>query len=182
MAPSASCSAARALLALGDGLHPGHDGIAAATPADTIALRRLIAGAGGHCALTRSAGRPPLAALAVPLRSEAASKATILFLTDPDRDRRQHAETLQRRFGLTRAESTFLAEIVKGDGLRAAAGRLGVSLATARTHLRHVFDKTGARRQAELVGLVATGPDAFTTMSEAANSSSDRLYQRLSLA
>jgi DNA-binding CsgD family transcriptional regulator len=150
-------AAARALLAQGDALRRGHDGITAATPADTIALRRLIAGAGGHCALTRSAGRPPLAALAVPLRSEAAGNATILFLTDPDRDRRQRADALQRQFGLTRAESTFLAEIVKGDGLRAAAGRLGVSLATARTHLRHVFDKTGARRQAELVGLAAAG-------------------------
>jgi DNA-binding CsgD family transcriptional regulator len=150
-------AAACALLALGDGLRRGHDGIAATTPADTIALRRLIAGTGGPCALTRNAGRPPLAALAVPLRSEAAGAATILFLTDPDRDRRQRAETLQRRFGLTRAESAFLAEIVKGDGLRAAASRLGVSLATARTHLRHVFDKTGARRQAELVGLAATG-------------------------
>jgi DNA-binding CsgD family transcriptional regulator len=46
---------------------------------------------------------------------------------------------------------------------RAAAGRLGVSLATARTHLRHVFDKTGARRQAELVGLAATGLGARHT-------------------
>jgi DNA-binding CsgD family transcriptional regulator len=54
-------------------------------------------------------------------------------------------------------EGTFLAEIVDGDGLRAAAGRLGDSLATARTHLRQVFEKTGARRQAELVGLAATG-------------------------
>jgi len=148
---------AEALLARGDGLRRGHDGIAATTPADTIALRRLIAGAGGRCTLTRRAGQAPLAVLAVPLRSEAAGNATILFLTDPDRDRIQRTETLQRRFGLTRAESTFLAEIVRGDGLRAAADRLGVSLATARTHLRHVFDKTGARRQAELVGLAATG-------------------------
>ena len=150
-------AAARALLAQGGGLRRGHDGITATTPADTITLRRLIAGAGGLCALTRNAGRPPLAVLAVPLRSEAAGNATILFLTDPDRDRRQRADALQRQFGLTRAEGTFLVEIVKGDGLRAAAGRLGVSLATARTHLRHVFEKTGARRQAELVGLAATG-------------------------
>jgi DNA-binding CsgD family transcriptional regulator len=150
-------AAARALLAQGDALRRGHDGIAGATPADTIALRRLIAGSGGPCVLTRNAGRPPLAVLAVPLRSEAAGNATILFLTDPGHDRRQRADALQRRFGLTRAEGTFLAEIVKGDGLRAAAGRLGVSLATARTHLRHVFEKTGARRQAELVGLAATG-------------------------
>jgi DNA-binding CsgD family transcriptional regulator len=52
----------------------------------------------------------------------------------------------------------LLAEIAKGDGLQAAADRLGVSLATARTHLRHVFEKTSAHRQAELVGLAAVGP------------------------
>jgi len=34
------------------------------------------------------------------------------------------------------------------------ASRLGISLATARTHLAHVFDKTGTRRQAELVRLL----------------------------
>ena len=32
-----------------------------------------------------------------------------------------------------------------------------ISLATARTHLRHVFDKTGVRRQAELVVLTTAG-------------------------
>ena len=50
-----------------------------------------------------------------------------------------------------------MAEIIKGDGIQAAADRLGVSLATARTHLRHVFDKTGTQRQAELVGLAMNG-------------------------
>jgi DNA-binding CsgD family transcriptional regulator len=30
-----------------------------------------------------------------------------------------------------------------------------VSLATARTHLRHVFEKTGTQRQAELVALMS---------------------------
>ena len=65
--------------------------------------------------------------------------------------------------GLTRAEAAFLGEIVKGDGLQAAADRLGVSLATARTHLRHVFEKTGTQRQAELVGLMVLGQ---TTLRE----------------
>ena len=53
----------------------------------------------------------------------------------------------------TRAKTVFLAEIVKGDGIQAAAGRLGIALAAARTHLRHVFDQTGTQCQAELVGL-----------------------------
>jgi DNA-binding NarL/FixJ family response regulator len=40
------------------------------------------------------------------------------------------------------------------DGIQAAADRLGITRATARTHLQSVFDKTGAHRQAGLVRLV----------------------------
>ena len=168
---------AEELLAEGDGLILDHDGIAAGTPGDTAALRGLIAGrtngnglpgAGGRCTLGRRDGRAPLSVLAVPIRGEVAwivprRPAAVLFVTDPDRDGRASTESLRQRFGLTRAEAAFLGEIVKGDGLQAAADRLGVSLATARTHLRHVFEKTGTQRQAELVGLMVLGQ---TTLRE----------------
>jgi DNA-binding CsgD family transcriptional regulator len=168
---------AEELMAEGDGLILDHDGIAAGTPGDTAALRRLVAGrpngnglpgAGGRCTLGRRNGCTPLSVLAVPLHGEAAwivarRPVAVLFVTDPDRDGRASTEALRRRFGLTRAEAAFLGEIVKGDGLQAAADRLGVSLATARTHLRHVFEKTGTQRQAELVGLMVLGQ---TTLRE----------------
>ena len=168
---------AEELLADGDGLILDHDGIAAGTPGDTAALRGLVAGrtngnglpgAGGRCTLGRRNGRTPLSVLAVPIRGEVAwivprRPAAVLFVTDPDRDGRASTEALRRRYGLTRAEAAFLGEIVKGDGLQAAADRLGVSLATARTHLRHVFEKTGTQRQAELVGLMVLGQ---TTLRE----------------
>ncbi|HET7879871.1 MAG TPA: helix-turn-helix transcriptional regulator [Acetobacteraceae bacterium] len=164
--------AAEALLAERDGVRVDSDGIAGGTQADTDTLRGLLAaraingtpGAGGRCQLTRREGRSPLSALVVPLRNGAdwpvllRRHANLVFLTDPDHEARARFTALRGQFGLTRAESAFLAEIVKGDGLQAAADRLGVSLATARTHLRHVFDKTGTRRQAELVKLAATGP------------------------
>ena len=34
------------------------------------------------------------------------------------------------------------------------AGRLQITLTTARTHLAHIFEKTGTRRQAEVVRLI----------------------------
>jgi DNA-binding CsgD family transcriptional regulator/PAS domain-containing protein len=162
---------AEELLAEGDGLIQDGNGIAAATPAGTATLRRLVAAVpngnrppepGGRCTLGRRDGRSPLAVLVVPLDAEVAwvvprRPAAVLFVTDPDRDSRASSEALRRRFGLTPAEAAFLAEIVKGDGIQAAADRLGVSLATARTHLRHVFEKTGTQRQAELVGLAMNG-------------------------
>lgn len=70
------------------------------------------------------------------------------------------SEWLSRDFGLTRAEAVFAVEILKGDGLLATARRLGVALTTVRTHLAHVFDKTGTRRQAELVRLILEGRPA----------------------
>ena len=55
------------------------------------------------------------------------------------------------RFGLTAAETRVLGEIIGGNGLRAAAARLNISEATARTHARRIFDKTGTKRQTELI-------------------------------
>jgi DNA-binding CsgD family transcriptional regulator/PAS domain-containing protein len=63
-------------------------------------------------------------------------------------------EYLLKRFGLTKAETDVALEIVKGDGREAAAARLGISMTTVRTHLSHIFEKTGVRRQAELVRLL----------------------------
>jgi DNA-binding CsgD family transcriptional regulator len=59
------------------------------------------------------------------------------------------------RFALTPAEADLAVEIAKGDGRQAAARRLGISVGTVRSHLMRIFDKTGARRQAELVRLLA---------------------------
>lgn len=63
-------------------------------------------------------------------------------------------EYLGRRFGLTKAEADVAFEILKGDGRKAAAARLGIAPTTVRAHLNHIFEKTGVRRQAELVRLL----------------------------
>ncbi len=55
------------------------------------------------------------------------------------------------RFGLTPAETRVLFEIIRGNGLLAAAARLNIGETTARTHARRIFDKTGTKRQTELI-------------------------------
>jgi DNA-binding CsgD family transcriptional regulator len=85
----------------------------------------------------------------------------ILFITDPEQTVLVRSEWLRQDFGLTPAEAGFTREILKADGVQAAADRLGISLATARTHLAHVFDKTGTRRQAELVRLILQSQPAI---------------------
>ena len=68
---------------------------------------------------------------------------------------------LREDFGLTPTEAAVAVEVLEAHGRQAAADRLPISLATARTHLAHVFDKTGTRRQAELVRLLLRSASAL---------------------
>ncbi len=136
---------------------------------DTAKLHALVAGCGkqgeaaetgGSLLLARGSNLSPITLLVVPLRSEAPAffmaerPIVIVFATDPDRHPAPLAARIKQRYGLTPAETAFALEILKGDGIQACADRLGISRATARTHLSHIFSKTDARRQAELVRLL----------------------------
>ena len=66
------------------------------------------------------------------------------------------AAMLQGRFGLTPAQADLTVALFGGESLQEYADRRERSLNTVRTHLKEVFAKTGARRQAELVSKLAT--------------------------
>ena len=163
--------AAARMLGAGDGLSLGRDGLQAETTEDTRRLRQTIAdcaepaselgAAGGRLQLSRR-DRRPLTMLVIPHRTQLTwidilRPTAILFITEAEQAAVLRSERFSQDFGLTRAEAVFAVEISKGDGLQATASRLGVSLTTVRTHLAHVFDKTGTRRQAELVRLILQG-------------------------
>ena len=84
-------------------------------------------------------------------------KAAIVLVSDPQPVLKQRREFLRRRFGLTPAEALVMLEIASAQGRGAAARRLGISEATLKTHLVHIFAKTGVSRQAELVRLLFEG-------------------------
>jgi DNA-binding CsgD family transcriptional regulator len=59
-------------------------------------------------------------------------------------------------YGLTPAETRVLSAVIEaGGGVTSVALMLGLSRSTVKTHLEHLFAKTGARRQAALVKLIA---------------------------
>jgi DNA-binding CsgD family transcriptional regulator len=59
-------------------------------------------------------------------------------------------------YGLTSAEAKVLTALIEsGGGVAAIASALGLSRSTVKTHLEKLFRKTGMRRQAGLVMLVA---------------------------
>jgi DNA-binding CsgD family transcriptional regulator/PAS domain-containing protein len=111
----------------------------------------------GFVSARRQPGRSPLSLLIAPLPMETSSglvtpqPMAVIFVNDPDKSNKPAAVQLRKKFGMTPAEAAFAVEISTGDGIQAAADRLSISRATARTHLSRIFDKTGTRRQAELV-------------------------------
>jgi len=64
-------------------------------------------------------------------------------------------EILIELYKLTPSELRVLHAIVEIGGVPAVAEALGISEATTKVHLHRIFQKTGARRQADLVKIVA---------------------------
>lgn len=64
-------------------------------------------------------------------------------------------ELIARLYGLTPSELRVLLAVFEARGVADIAELLGISIGTAKTHLRRLFAKTGTKRQADLVKLVA---------------------------
>ena len=64
------------------------------------------------------------------------------------------AAVLRSQHHCTTRESALAMALAQGSTLAEAAAALGISIHTARTHLKRVFRKTGTNRQAELVRLM----------------------------
>lgn len=64
-------------------------------------------------------------------------------------------DALARAYDLTAMELRVLLGIVQVGGGPTVAHDIGISETTVRTHLKHIFAKTGTHRQADLVKLVA---------------------------
>lgn len=82
-------------------------------------------------------------------RGRPASRLATVLVAAPALE--HDASPLAAKFGLTPAEGRLLAALTSGERLSAYARRSGISLATAKTHLSSLFNKTGERRQADLL-------------------------------
>jgi DNA-binding CsgD family transcriptional regulator len=67
---------------------------------------------------------------------------------------RVNRETLAASFDLTRREAEIAALLGQGIGLQSIAKTLKIGLGTVRSHLKHVFHKTGTSSQMRLAMLV----------------------------
>ena len=82
----------------------------------------------------------------------------MIFITDPEAQTTTPTEMLERLYGLTPAEAKLAALLAHGKSVTEAADELHITQNTARTHLKHIFQKTGVKRQSELVKLILNSP------------------------
>ena len=157
--------AARAILRDDDGLAIKAGCLAALNSAANYTLLRAVGiavtgttGAGASLACSRPSGKRSYVVHVLPYRSEsgAAVPRALIAVIDPERTTEPETTMLRRLYGLTPAEAEVAIRVLRGDGLKPISDELAVSLATVKTHLHHVFDKTDTHRQAELVRLLLT--------------------------
>jgi DNA-binding CsgD family transcriptional regulator/PAS domain-containing protein len=101
---------------------------------------------------------PPIFAHVLPLtgsdfrtRLQPAAVAAVFIGAPPDAQ--EGADAVAAAFGLTPAETKVVFSLFAGRTLNEAAAALGITRPTAKTHLEHIFLKTGVTRQADLMRL-----------------------------
>lgn len=161
---------AGALIAAQDGLRmSAGETLRASLPADTDALRRLIAAAcagiadddAPGLAIARDGDRRPLITLVLPLRDDRGPGRAAVFVADTENQPLPMPEAIGRMFGVSRAEARLIHALVGGARLEEAAAQCGVTPSTARSYLKQVFEKTNTNRQAELIKLILTTPMVY---------------------
>jgi DNA-binding CsgD family transcriptional regulator len=97
----------------------------------------------------------PLTSGARRLAGIAYSATAALFVCKVAAETRSPPEIIARAYHLTPTELRVLLAIVEIGGVPETAVALGIAESTVKTHLSNLFLKTGVRRQADLVKIVA---------------------------
>jgi DNA-binding CsgD family transcriptional regulator len=82
--------------------------------------------------------------------------AAALFVAPSSLSPQFPSNALAVLYDLTPAEARVLELLCDGRTQTEIAAHLGIAASTVKTHLQHVFDKTGCRRQVELVKLAGS--------------------------
>jgi len=164
---------AERIIAANDGFRIDRHGPSADDARENATLQKLIADAidarvgqeiraAGFVAISRPSGERSYAVmvtplLAVPGKSVMSDAVVAIFVADPSARFFAAPEALTELYQLTHSEAELVRLLATGLSLEEAADKRGVSLNTARSHLKHVFAKTDTSRQGELVRLIVSG-------------------------
>jgi DNA-binding CsgD family transcriptional regulator len=160
-------SAAEHILVAGEGLHVHSGQLEALHTATNKQLQSSITHAcqgsrdgargGDSLACLRLDGRRPYVIHVLPLATtpeDPSAGRALVIIIDPEQEAEPPKILLRRLFGLTNAEADVALRVMRGDGLKPISADLELTMATIKTHLQHIFDKTDTHRQAELVRLL----------------------------
>ena len=159
---------AAAMLADGDPIWSRHGRLNAITAAATVALIGAITSfvhrsprVGNEVALPSRDGRPAIAhmrSLDVPpaLTPSRAGKAVAIFIVDREAHAPAPVAAIARLFDLTPAEVRVLQQIAAGRNRKQSALALGLADSTVKSHLDHLYQKTGTSDQITLRRLVGS--------------------------
>ena len=146
------------------GIDLTREGLGAATSRDRAEIARALALAlgrdgpsavGSVLALERPSG--PLYVNCVPIPSGSSNvigARVLITLSEAEAIPRCGPDATRALFGLTAAETRLIASLGTTHRLDRTAEELGIARETARTHLKHVFIKTGSSRVSELIRLL----------------------------
>jgi DNA-binding CsgD family transcriptional regulator/PAS domain-containing protein len=120
------------------------------------------ASSGGSLLLNRKSGKEPLRVSAIPFLSplpgSSAQLTALVFVSDPASQPLSRGATLRALYALTPAEARIADLLLQGLETRDVANGMGLTLETARFHVKRVLAKTGTKRQTELMRLMLSLP------------------------
>jgi DNA-binding CsgD family transcriptional regulator len=163
---------AQDLLIAGDGLTTRGNTLRAELADETARLEKLLSealdrngrqGASGTLSITRPSGAPPLNIVIVPLHVKTEKIAeqgpiAAIFVTDPDMPLdSSNLQQLRDLYALTPGEARVAVSLLQGKSVEEAAAAMGITVNTARAYLKRIYQKTGVRRQPELMRLLLLG-------------------------
>lgn len=154
--------AAAAILQSGEGLSCVEGSLRAARAFEMTGLRRLLAnareGERGAMLIGRGAGKHSYGVAVVPLPASGPDHLVLVAIKEMEREIDVLGGRLGELFGLTGAEKRLAVYLLNGHTLQSAADASGKTLATVKTQLHHLLQKTGARGQSELMHVLMSLP------------------------
>lgn len=122
----------------------------------------IAGGPGGSLLLSAPSRRLPVSVLVTPLvgtlavslAAQRPQGAAAVFLSDPERHAVTLTEHLQALYRLSPTEARVAWLIARSQSISDAAKSLGLAPETVRTHLKHIYAKTGVNRQSALAYLL----------------------------
>jgi len=156
------------VLEAGDGMALRSGRFVFADAALDARLSRMIAQCGGSAAggiatiaarVSRSGGASyRVVVTPVPRDADERDVAFVALIYAPDEQREISTDVLRELYGLTPAQAQVARSLFSGRSVEESAAALNLSLNTVRTHLKQIFTRCEVQSQAELLHLLAQGP------------------------